>query len=229
MNLLAHLRQLRLTLGIAILAMLLPLTAQATAYELSRLASRLNFTSTRLAEDLRNSQGYSSVRFSAQRLGREAEQLVESISRDRSHAYIRSQLDDVRHRYEDLEKAVLRIDGGRHQAWVFEQMDSISALYESLNAEFYYQPRNYPPVRHYYPNPGIIISGQRILPRSYQPRQQHEQEDSRRDRRDYGRITTHRGFDFDHSSPVLERQRRLDNQRHQLQHQTETRRRNHYE
>lgn len=218
----------RAIIAVAALTLLLPLTAQATAYELSRLASRLNFTSTRLAEDLRNSQGYSSVRFSAQRLSREAEQLVEAISRDRSHAYVRSQLDDVRHRYEDLEKAVLRIDGGRHQAYVFEQMDSISALYDSMNAEFYYQQRSYPPVRHYYPNPGIIISGQRIVPRNYQPRQQHEDNDSRRDRRDYGRITTHRSLDFDHGSPVLERQRRLDAQRYR-QRRTETRRRNHYE
>lgn len=215
--------------------LLFPALASATAYELSHLASQLNFASTRLAHDLRGNHGYSRVRFSAERLGREAEQLVESISRDRSRSHIRSQLDDVRRRYEDLEKAVLRIDGGRHREFVFEQMDQISSLYGSLNAEFYYDPRTRRPVPRYYdyfPRPGLIV------PRSYQYRQyngQHQQ--SRQEqRRGTGRYTARRPMQFDHRSSVLERQQRQERQRRSWRRldshargRTETRRRNHYE
>jgi hypothetical protein len=226
--------------------LLWPALASATAYELSRLASELNFTSSRFAHDLRGYQGYSSVRFSAQRLGREAEQLVEAISRDRSRSTIRSQLDDVRRRYEDLEKSVLRIDGGRQREFVYQRMDQINALYDSLNAEFYYDPRTrhvapryyYPRQYELYPRGGVILQYQRLLPQShYSPRQRLNRSTDRRDqstsRGESRRYSAHR---FDHGSAVLERQqarqrelRRWRSRGHGDQSRTETRRPNHYQ
>jgi hypothetical protein len=226
--------------------LLWPALANATAYELSRLASELNFTSSRFAHDLRGYQGYSSVRFSAQRLSREAEQLVEAISRDRSRSTIRSQLDDVRRRYEDLEKSVLRIDGGRQREFVYQHMDQINALYDSLNAEFYYDPHSQHVAPHYYyprqyeryPRGGVILQYQRLLPQShYSPRQGVNRSTDRPDNstasRENRRYSAHR---FDHGSAVLERRQR---QQRELRHwqsrghgdhrRTETRRPNHYQ
>ncbi len=226
--------------------LLLPALAGATAYELSRLASELNFTSSRLAHDLRGYQGYSSVRFSAQRLGCEAEQLVEAISRDRSRSTIRSQLDDVRRRYQDLEKSVLRIDGGRQRDFVYQRMDQINALYGSLNAEFYYDPgtRHVAPRYYYprqyplYPRGGVILQYQRLLPQShYSPRSRDSRRIDSRDHSSTGRdnrsYSAHR---FDHGSAVLQRQqrqnreaRRWQSRGHGNQSRTETRRPNHHQ
>lgn len=235
-------RSIRFILATALLPvfLLLPAVVSATAYELSRLASQLNFSSTRLAEDLRGSYGYSRLRFAAERLGQEAEQLVESISRDRSRSTIRSQLDDVRRRYEDLEKVVLRIDGGRHRDFVFDRMDQINHLYSSLNAEFYYDPRTRRvPARHYYPRSGIYFPAPVLtLPRTHEQRsfknQGHDAQEQQR--RGTGRYTARRPMQFDHRSSVLERQQRQTRERNnwrrleaEPRNHTETARPNHYE
>lgn len=227
-------------------APLLAGTAQATAYEVSRLASQLNFVSTRFSHDLRGSHGYSSVRFSADRLSREAEQLVEAISRDRSHSYIRSQVDDVRRRYEDLEKAVLRIDGGRNKAFVFEQMDQINSLYTALNAEFFYERDLRRAPQYYYPPATVIVPRQYYLPQGRQINRRHgydyrDESRDREQRRGTGRNTAgfvsdnNRHYDhrYDHQSPVLNRQHRRAGENGwragQGQRRTETQRRNHHE
>ncbi|GAB5499339.1 MAG: hypothetical protein PsegKO_16500 [Pseudohongiellaceae bacterium] len=220
----------------------LPTVAVATAYELSRIASELTHVSQQMAHELRGGFGYSSIRFSADRLAQEAEQLVEAISRGRNSSHVRRQVDDVRRRYLELEEAVLRLDNDDQSQMLLARMDRVSALYESMNAEFYYTGRQFPPQYQQLPQPIIVLPQTRHAPRyplqptQVQPGHSHERSQARPNRFDYGRITTYRQQGSIHRSKVLERQSR---QRQQLDlhgsgerygiRRTETSRGNHHD
>jgi hypothetical protein len=197
-----------------LLLLALPTVAAATAYELSRVASELTHVSQQMARELRGGFGYSSIRFSADRLAQEAEQLVEAISRGRNSSHVRRQVDDVRRRYLELEEAVLRLDSDDQSQILLARMDRLSALYESMNAEFYYTERQISPQYQYLPQPVIVLPQTRHSPRyplpptRARPGQNHERGQTRPNRFDYGRITTYRQPGSTHRSKVLERQSR---------------------
>ena len=227
------------TVPVLIFLLLLSSAANATAYELSRVATELTHVSQQLAREARGGFGYSSIRFSADRLSQEAEQLVEAISRGRNASHVRRQVDDVRRRYLDLEEAVLRLDSDDQSTALLTRMDTLSALYESMNAEFYYTERQFPAQYQYLPQPLIVLPGSVHYPQ--QPARVHPEQvrqhgdQGRSNRFDYGRITTYRQQGSIHGSNVLERQsrhRQLLEQsggRYGISGRTETGRVNHHE
>lgn len=201
-----------ITFPALIVLLLLSSAANATAYELSRVAAELTHVSQQLAREARGGFGYSSIRFSADRLSQEAEQLVEAISRGRNASHVRRQVDDVRRRYLDLEEAVLRLDSDDQSTVLLARMDTLSALYESMNAEFYYSERQIPPQYQYLPQPLLVLPGSVHYPQQpvrVHPDQVRDRGDQAQSNRfDYGRITTYRQQGGIHSSKVLERQSR---------------------
>jgi predicted Zn-dependent peptidase len=88
--------------------LVLPTTLKATQYEVSQLASQLGYATSLLADELRYIRGFGSVRQNADRVAREAEQLIKGIQRSRSNSYIRSQFKDISRSYSDLEAAFFR-------------------------------------------------------------------------------------------------------------------------
>jgi hypothetical protein len=204
-----------ISLPALLLLLALPAVASATAYELSRVASELTHVSQQMARELRGGFGYSSIRFSAKRLSQEAEQLVEAISRSGNASRVRRQVDDVRRRYLELEEAVLRLDRDDQSRVLITRMDRLSTLYESMNAEFFYSERQFPPAYQTLPQPVIVLPLTRGSPRYPQqpvivlPGQSRDHgQQARPNRLDYGRITTYRRQGSNHHSKVLERQSR---------------------
>lgn len=195
-----------------LLLIVLPSAASATAYELSRVATELTHVSQQLAREARGEFGYASIRFTASRLSQEAEQLMEAISRGRNSSHVRRQVDDVRRRYLELEEAVLRLDSDDQTTVLLARMDRLSALYEAMNAEFYYTERQFPPQYQSLPQPVIVLPQSRHYsqqPTRLHPDQVHGNGNTARPNRfDYGRITTYRQQESVHRSEVLERQSR---------------------
>ena len=203
-----------------------------TAFEFSRDVAELNFASENLARELRGTLGYGSLRGAAERLSDDAEQLQDSISHGRSHAYVRIQLNDVRRRYQQLQvevaKALVRNEGveDNHNALVSSHMENITALYDELDASYYYNTPDSSGDSFYYPYvytaPVVVLpNGQGgggvdpgYLPdevrrwietgRTLQPRTAAEVRSDRR------AISEQTGIEqgFDHRSSVLDRQAR---------------------
>lgn len=196
---------IRNTVILAALPLLL-LTGKAGAsnFEISRLAAQLNHASTQLAIQLRDVHGYASVRFSADRLSRESERLVQAVSRSRSLPFLRSRFNDIARRYHDLEKRFLRVSGGEYNTHLYNQVGRISYLFSSLNDQFFYGRHSARrPLIIYHSAPVVKHRGLRRPHGGFQrPQQRH-------DRRDYGSISATRPMQFDHRSPVLERQHRI--------------------
>ncbi|MCG8414895.1 MAG: hypothetical protein MI746_11815 [Pseudomonadales bacterium] len=183
--------------------------AQATNFDVSHLAAELNRVSAELARDLRSVRGYSSVRFSADRLSKEAAQLVNAISRNRSLSYQRSRFQNVVRRYRELEEAFLR-SNREHDRYVYNQVGVISNLFSGLNSEFFYTNYVEPAPQYYYTPPAL-----RRLPGGVGRRslggfsQQVPNTPQRTDRRNTGTIRALvPANNFSHRSPVLERQQR---------------------
>lgn len=226
----------RLT-GIVLLALLYCSAAgAASAFEFSRQVADLNFASERLAQELRGTLGYGSLRGAAERLADDAEQLQQSISVGRSHNYVRLQINDVRRRYQQLQVAVARALSKNadveenHNALVARHMEGISEVYDALDAGYYYSERDYPGSALYSPYvytapvivyPGVPGSGEidpGYLPdevrrwietgRSLQPRSAAEIRAEQR------AIGEHTGIEqgFDQRSAVLDRQTRRQTQ-----------------
>ena len=61
----------------------------ANSLGLAQLAQQLDQASSGFAAELGSARGYASVRFAAERLGREAAELLDAIRRDRSRSHIR--------------------------------------------------------------------------------------------------------------------------------------------
>jgi len=122
----------------AVLVILAPGTVFATHFELSRLANEVELISAQLADDLRYTRHYSSVRQRAVTLRREASQLADSLRRNRSNSRIRSQFKDVRRGYERLEQAFFTADRRDHVPRLYREINLLSNVFASLSDEFYY-------------------------------------------------------------------------------------------
>lgn len=122
----------------AVLVVLAPSTVFATHFELSRLANQIELISDQLADDLRYTRHYGSVRQRAVTLSREASQLVDSLRRNRSNSRIRSQFKDVRRDYERLEQAFFTADRRDHDPNLYREVSLLSNVFTNLNDEFYY-------------------------------------------------------------------------------------------
>jgi len=143
----------------AVLVILAPSAVFATNFELSRLANQIELISGRLADDLRYTRHYGSVRQRAVTLRREASQLVDSLRRDRSNSRIRSRFKDVRRGYERLEQAFFTADRRDHVPRLYREINLLSNVFTSLSDEFYYAGiggQNYGPVYNS-PYSGIAI------------------------------------------------------------------------
>lgn len=220
--------------------------AFATHPDIARLATQLNLASGQLAYELRGSGAYSTIRQRSEYLSREAADLVDAVRRNRSNSQVRAQFQDVSQRFASLEQAFLRLHRKDFNPYMFNELDRISGIYSSLSAEFRYtsgygygydygygQPNGYnPPLIIYQqvPVPGYGVSRGFVNPG--RPRLDHKQ-DQGRDRREYGSRQVQKLPNFDHRSPVLDRQQRLDRRpqvdRGRRSGSSETRRRNHYE
>ena len=217
-------------LMLVIASVLNTIALAATPFEFSRDVAELNFASEHLARELRGTLGYGSLRGAAERLSDDAEQLQDSISHGRSHAYVRIQLNDVRRRYQQLQvevaKALVRNEGveDNHNALVNAHMENITALYDALDATYYYLTPDSSGSSLYYPYvytaPVVVLpNGQGsgevdpgYLPeevrrwietgRTLQPRSAAEVRSDRRD------ISEQTGLEqgFDQRSAVLDRQ-----------------------
>lgn len=122
----------------AALAVLMPSTVFATHFELSRLASQIEFISGQLAEDLRYTRHYGPVRQRAVTLRREASQLVDALQRNRSSSRVRSKFKDVRRGYERLEQAFFSADRRAHDPELYREISQLSNMFTNLSDEFYY-------------------------------------------------------------------------------------------
>ena len=119
-----------------VVLLLLPVSASASQFELSRLANSIYLVSDQMADELRYVRNYSSVRQQAQRLAREARQLDEALRRNRSNSYVRGQFRDVTRRYRTLEEAFLRADRRNYNYYAYKQMSVLGDLYGRLWQEF---------------------------------------------------------------------------------------------
>ena len=147
----------------AILMVLAPGTVFATHFELTRLANQIELISGQLADDLRYTRHYSSVRQRAVTLRREASQLADSLRRNRSNSRIRSQFKDVRRGYERLEQAFFTADRRDHVPRLYREINLLSNVFTSLSDEYYYAGlggQSYGPAYNS-PYTGIAIIGSR--------------------------------------------------------------------
>ncbi|MBT7679463.1 MAG: hypothetical protein HN637_12700, partial [Gammaproteobacteria bacterium] len=124
------------------LFLLMPTSASASHFELSRLANQMSMVSERLAYELRYVRNYGSVRQKAERLARETRQLDEALRRNRSNSYVRSQFRDVSRRFESLEDAFLRANRQDYNNYVYDEMSVLSDLFSRLWQEFSYSRFN---------------------------------------------------------------------------------------
>lgn len=149
--------------SISAVLVLLPSTVFATHFELSRLANEVELISDKLADDLRYTRHYGSVRQRAVTLRREASQLAESLRRNRSNSRIRSQFKDVRRGYERLEQAFFIADRRDHDPLLYREINLLSNVFTSLRDEYYYAGfggQSYTP-GYIAPYSGIAIIGSR--------------------------------------------------------------------
>lgn len=226
---------------VASLLVLTPSLASATHPDIARLATQLNLASSQLAYELRGSGAYSVIRQRADRLSREAADLVDAVRRNQSNNRVHAQFRDVQQRFASFEQAFLRLNRRDYDPYLFNELDRITVIFNSLNGQFRYasgyaysQPIVVAPpviIRQYDSNVYFGNRGGYSVRPNRPPRGDYS---NKRDRRDYGRREVQRLPNFDHRSPVLERQQRLDNRRHGVQTgrrgvNTETARRNHYE
>lgn len=193
----------------AAILLLLPPVASATNFDVSHLAAELNRVSSELAQELRNTRGYNSVRFTANQLSREAADLVRAISRSRSLSAQRRAFQEVARRYRELEEAFLRVTRD-HDRYVYNQVGVISNLFSSLNSEFYYTNYVEPEPQRYYYVPPVIIRQQPLggYGRRGIGQGDSRQEPARKNRFDYPPISVGIPNNFSHRSSVLERQQR---------------------
>ncbi len=154
---------------IAVAMVLAPSSVFATHFELSRLANQVELISDQLADELRYTRHYGSVRQRAVTLRREAGQLADSLARNRSNSRIRSQFKDVRQGYERLEAAFFIADRRDHIPSLYRDVNLLSDVFASLNEEFYYAGlgrQSYEPV-YIAPYRGQSIIGSRTTVRRY--------------------------------------------------------------
>ena len=154
---------------IAVLVVLAPSTVFATHFELARLANEIELISAQLADDLRYTRHYGSVRQRAVTLRREASQLADTLGRNRSNSRIRSQFKDVRRGYERLEQAFFIADRRNRVPRLYREINVLSNIFTNLSEEFYYAglgEQNYGPA-YISPHSGLSIIGSRYSTSRY--------------------------------------------------------------
>ena len=154
---------------IAVLVVLAPSTVFATHFELARLANEIELISAQLADDLRYTRHYGSVRQRAVTLRREASQLADTLGRNRSNSRIRSQFKDVRRGYERLEQAFFIADRRNRVPRLYREINVLSNIFTYLSEEFYYAglgEQNYGPAYNS-PHSGLSIIGSRYSTSRY--------------------------------------------------------------
>ena len=122
----------------AVLVFLTPNTVFATDFELSRLVNQIELISAQLADHLRYTRHYGSVRQRAVTLRRKASRLADSLRRNRSNSHIRSHFKDVRRGYERLEQAFFAADRRSHDPNLYREISLLSNVFTNLSDEFYY-------------------------------------------------------------------------------------------
>ena len=153
----------------AVLVVLAPSTVFATHFELARLANEIELISAQLADDLRYTRHYGSVRQHAVTLRREASQLADTLGRNRSNSRIRSHFKDVRRGYERLEQAFLVADRRDHVPRLYREINLLSNIFTHLSEQFYYAglgEQDYGPGYNFLHN-GISIIGSRYSTSRY--------------------------------------------------------------
>ena len=153
----------------AVLVVLAPSTVFATHFELARLANEIELISAQLADDLRYTRHYGSVRQRAVTLRREASQLADTLGRNRSNSRIRSQFKDVRRGYERLEQAFFIADRRNRVPRLYREINVLSNIFTNLSEEFYYAglgEQNYGPAYNS-PHSGLSIIGSRYSTSRY--------------------------------------------------------------
>ena len=130
--------------------------AVATEFEIARLATQIYSYSANLAHQVRYTRGYGNVKIQADRLSREAAQLVDTIQRGRNVSSVRSQFKAISRRYESLETAFLRANRSSHDPQLYNSVGIISDLYSALSNQVYYTDSVYRTPDIYYYNPPFI-------------------------------------------------------------------------
>ncbi len=239
-----------------------PVSVLTNHLDVARLATQLNLASGQLAHELRGSGAYSSIRQRSEQFSREAAELVDAVRRNRNGVHLQSEFRDVSQRFLSFEKALLRLNSRDYSPFLSNEFDRLSGIYSSLSEQFQYagdygynQPYVYnPPVIIYQqvPVPGFGVPRglprdlPRSFPRSLQPgfenppslhypdAQRHPRD--YRDSEHYENPLRHEQLlpDYDHRSPVLDRQQYFDDRRPVFERgrsggNIETTRRNHYE
>lgn len=205
----------------------LPVSAQATQWEISRLAIQLENASESLLRDSRAAGGYNSVSHNAQRLAVKAKQLTDSIARGRTSGYIRTRFTDVSRAYQRLESAILRQSRNQRNRSVVHEFDRVANIYGYLNNQFYgntsYQSfRSSPPDFEYLytrPLPPVVVKPH------YRPDTDSSDDESQVTGRGNMNVESNnrRRQDYDHHSPVVDRRNRRELEQQQTGSRTETR------
>ena len=214
----------------ALVALWLPLTVQTSYPEVSRLATQLHRLSEQMSVELRHDACYNSVQFSALRLSRESQQLVEAVVRGRQYSFVSAQFNELSQRFRDLEKTFTRANGGEHSPALHNQLQQLTELHDQLQLQVVQSGEYYRSSRGYVPP--VIVVPQVNLPGSGIG--QHWQNP---DSRDKGRFSVPREQEYSHRSSVLERQQRQTEQQRSIERQmrrrhgveAETRRANHWD
>ena len=120
------------------LVVLTPNTVFATDFELPQLVNQIELISAQLADDLRYTRHYDSVRQRAVTLRMKASRLANSLRRYRSNSHIRSHFKDVRRGYERLEQAFFAADRRSHDPNLYREISLLSNVFTNLSDEFYY-------------------------------------------------------------------------------------------
>ena len=124
---------------------LMPIASQANLFELNSLAMDLHRVSARLASEVRHTNGYGTVYRNADRLAREAEQLIDALRRGRGESLVRAQFDDIDRRYRNLESSFLQASRKRYIESAYRDMQAVSDVLAGLHDQYYYAFRSLRP------------------------------------------------------------------------------------
>lgn len=201
---------------VALVFLLLPLSGQASYPEVSRLATQLSRLSEQVSVELRHAAGYNSVQFSALRLSREAQQLVEAVVRARQYSFVSAQFNELSQRFRDLQKTFSRANGGEHSPALIGQIQQLTELHDQLQVQVVQSGERYRSSRDYVP-PVIVVPQVNV-------QGGHGQHWQNTDPRHNGQIRLlPRESGYSHRSAVLERQQRQDQQQRSIDRQMQRR------
>ena len=174
-----------------------------------------------MSVELHHAAGYNSVQFSALRLSREAQQLVDAVVRGRQYSFVSAQFNELSQRFRDLQKTIGRANGGENNAALNAQMQQLTELHDQLQLQVVQSGEYYRSSRDYVPP--VIVVPQVNMPTSGIGQHFGSRHDDR--------TSVSREFEYSHRSSVLERQQRSIERQMQRRHgsATQTRRANHWD